>query len=59
MNSPRVQTVDLTRFFCDARLCYPVVGGVLVLRDNTHVTGAFSASLGPYLLQAVNRLTLG
>ena len=56
MDTPRVLTVDLTRFFCGAR-CYPVVGGVLVLRDNTHMTGTFSATLGPYLLHAYDDVT--
>jgi hypothetical protein len=56
---PQVQTVDLTRYFCSRRHCFPVVGGALVLRDNTHVTGVFSATLGPYLLRAVDRLDLG
>ena len=46
LDSPRVASVDLTRFFCGAR-CYPVVGGALVLRDSTHMTGAFSGTLGP------------
>lgn len=57
LRSPRVQTVDLTRFFCDGRECFPVVGGVLVRRDNTHLTGLFSSTLGPFLLRAVDRLT--
>jgi hypothetical protein len=56
MASPRVQSVDLTRFFCTPRVCEPVVGGALVRRDNTHLTGIFSATLGPYLLDAVTRL---
>jgi hypothetical protein len=47
----RVARMDLTRYFCDTR-CYPVVGGVLVLRDSHHMTGAFSGTLGPYLLRA-------
>jgi hypothetical protein len=59
LRSPRVLTVDLTRYFCDRRDCFPVVGGALVLRDNTHVTGIFSATLGPYLEAAVDRLALG
>ena len=59
LRSPRVQTVDLTQYFCDRRDCFPVVGGALVLRDNTHVTGVFSATLGPYLERAVDRLPLG
>jgi hypothetical protein len=56
LRSPRVGVVDLTRFFCDARLCYPVVGGALVYRDIGHLTATFSFSLGPFLLRALNRL---
>lgn len=56
LRSPRVQFVDLTRFFCDAKLCYPVIGGALVLRDLTHMTSVYSTSLGPYLLSAVDAL---
>ena len=53
MRSPRVQVVDLTRHVCDVRRCLPVVGGALVHRDETHLTPAFSASLGPYVLRAL------
>jgi hypothetical protein len=52
--SPRLRTVDMTRFMCDRRLCYPVVGGVLVHKDVGHLTRAFSSTLGPYLLRAAN-----
>jgi hypothetical protein len=55
MADERLRTVDLTRFFCDA-VCYTVIGGALVLRDNTHMTGTFSATLGPYLLRAYDAL---
>lgn len=55
MRSPRVKVVDLTRQVCDARRCYPVVGGALVHRDRTHMTPAFSASLGPFILRALKR----
>jgi hypothetical protein len=55
MAPERVQAVDLTRLFCDERSCYPVIGGALVVRDNTHLTGVFSATLGPFLLRAVER----
>ena len=54
LRSERVHTVDLTRFFCDAR-CYPVVGGALVYKDFTHLTTVFAESLGPYLRQAIER----
>jgi hypothetical protein len=57
MASPRVRTVNLTRMFCDARRCYPAIGGALVLRDENHMTAVFSQTLGPYLLRAVDRLS--
>ncbi|HYB23785.1 MAG TPA: SGNH hydrolase domain-containing protein [Solirubrobacteraceae bacterium] len=56
LHSPRVQVIDMTHFFCGARLCYPVIGGALVLRDVTHMTSVYSTTLGPYLLGAVGAL---
>jgi hypothetical protein len=55
MHGPRVRLVDLTSHVCDARRCFPVVGGALVHRDETHVTPAFSATLGPFILRAIER----
>jgi hypothetical protein len=54
--SPRVQVVNLTRYFCDPRWCYPVVGGALVQKDWNHISSTFTATVGPYLLRDVNRL---
>jgi hypothetical protein len=51
-----VQIVDLNRFFCDRRWCYPVIGGALVHKDQHHMTVVFATTLGPYLGQDVNRL---
>jgi hypothetical protein len=51
--APRVRLVDLTRFFCDGRRCFAVVGGALVNRDVSHMTTAFATTLGPYLLRAL------
>jgi hypothetical protein len=56
IGSPRVQVVDLTHYFCDRRWCYPVVGGALVMRDSNHLMPSFVATLGPYLLDQVDRL---
>jgi peptidoglycan/LPS O-acetylase OafA/YrhL len=53
LHSPRVKVLDLTPFFCDARRCYPVIGGVLVYKDTTHLTGLYARTLGPYLARAV------
>jgi hypothetical protein len=53
LGSPRVRSVDLTKFFCGPRRCFPVVGGVLVYKDENHLTPLFARTLGPYLLRAV------
>jgi peptidoglycan/LPS O-acetylase OafA/YrhL len=48
LRSPRVVTVDLNRFVCDVRRCYPVIGGALVYKDTTHLLEPFMRSLAPY-----------
>jgi SGNH domain-containing protein len=52
----RVGLVNLTHFFCGTRRCYPVVGGVLVHKDEHHISRAYSRSLGPYLLRRLDGL---
>lgn len=56
LHSPRYQTVDLTDYFCGPRTCPLVIGGVLSHRDVDHMTGWYSATLGPYLLRRLRRL---
>jgi hypothetical protein len=56
VGSPRVELEDLTPFMCDSQLCYPVIGGALVHKDNGHLTRVFATTLGPFLLRDVNRL---
>jgi len=53
---PRVVLADLSEFFCGPRLCYPVIGGALVHKDQTHISLTFGLTLGPYLLREVDRL---
>ena len=50
---PRVRAVDLTRFFCGATQCFPVVGGAFVYKDYDHMNAVFGMSLGPYVLRAL------
>jgi hypothetical protein len=54
--NPRVHLVDLTQFMCSPKLCFPVVGGVLVHKDVTHLTPLFASTLGPFVLRSVNRM---
>ena len=53
LHSPRYRVLDLTPFFCGPRRCEPVIGGVLVYKDTTHLTGLYARTLGPYLARAV------
>ena len=52
----RVRLVDLTPYMCNRKLCFPVVGGVLVHKDKTHLTPLFAGTLGPFLLQRVSKM---
>jgi hypothetical protein len=59
MRGSRVGLIDMTHYMCSSALCYPVVGGVLVHKDINHLGETFGATLGPYVLRAVNRLMGG
>ena len=59
LHSKRVRVVDLTRFFCDSRRCFPVIGGALVHKDDHHLTVVFASTLGPYLQRALERMHIG
>jgi hypothetical protein len=51
-----VHLIDLNSHICSRRMCFPVVGGVLVHKDTTHLTSLFAGTLGPFLLKHVSRL---
>lgn len=55
----RVQLVDMTGNFCDDRLCYPVVGNVLVYRDSHHLTDDYALLLAPRLERVLARVGPG
>ncbi|MFD2131554.1 acyltransferase family protein [Pseudogracilibacillus auburnensis] len=44
-----VHYVDLSDSFCEDTECKPVVGNVLVYRDNGHITATYARTLGPIL----------
>jgi peptidoglycan/LPS O-acetylase OafA/YrhL len=53
----RVRSIDLSRYFCDARHCPAVIGGALVYKDvESHLTDVYAATLGPYLRRDVDAL---
>ncbi|MCU1677836.1 MAG: acyltransferase, partial [Frankiales bacterium] len=53
----RIQVADLSDVFCDDRRCPPVIGGALVHRDTEHMNRLFAATLSPFLLATVDRLS--
>src|SRR3954447_8419470 len=56
---PRVRLLDLTALMCSSRRCPAVIGGVLVRKDGDHLTRAFSATLGRFVLRAIRRPVSG
>ena len=50
----RVRVLDLSVLMCSQYVsCPAVIGGVLVRKDGTHLTRAFSATLGAFVLRAL------
>ncbi|WP_186317671.1 acyltransferase family protein [Curtobacterium sp. 9128] len=45
----RGSVIDLTKYYCTQTTCPAVIGGVLVYRDSSHVTGTWATTLEPYL----------
>jgi peptidoglycan/LPS O-acetylase OafA/YrhL len=53
LGSDRIRTVDLDDHLCWAGTCPAVVGGLIVYRDNTHMTASFARTMAPYLARVV------
>ncbi|MEY4349190.1 MAG: hypothetical protein RL719_487, partial [Actinomycetota bacterium] len=47
--SPLVTLVQFDDVYCDASVCPPVIGHVVVYRDDNHLTNTFTRTLAPYL----------
>ena len=56
VRSPDAGEVDMTDLFCDARRCFPVIGGALAYKDSNHLTRVFVESAGPLLERRVAAL---
>jgi SGNH domain (fused to AT3 domains) len=49
LHSPLITTVDLSNHMCTATECPPVIGGVCVYRDHSHMTATWIRSLQTFL----------
>lgn len=57
-NSTTIKLVDLTNAFCSDR-CPAVIEGILVYRDNNHLTATYAATLHEHLGKALNPILAG
>lgn len=48
-SSEGVKRISLRNQFCDDKLCYPVVGEVIVYRDYSHLSAEYARALAPYI----------
>lgn len=49
MGREGVKWVSLREQFCDPKLCYPVVGSVIVFRDQSHISAEYARALVPFI----------
>jgi hypothetical protein len=59
LNSPLTHLVDFTDVYCDDLKCDAVIGGVIVNRDENHLTNTFSKTLAPYIEVEIRKLLAG
>lgn len=53
--APGSRLVDLNAYVCPAAECVPIIGNVLVYRDQHHITVAYMRTLEPMLREALAR----
>jgi hypothetical protein len=51
-----VFVLNLNRYFCTDTTCPPVIGGVTVYFDSSHMTATYARTLAPYLKKGLNRI---
>jgi peptidoglycan/LPS O-acetylase OafA/YrhL len=45
----KVTVIDMNKYLCNAKVCPPIVGNVLVYLDGRHLTAAYALTTTPYL----------
>lgn len=53
--SDDVPVIDTAQYFCSATECPAVIGGVIVYRDEHHITATYSKTLAPILIKEIER----
>ena len=55
LKSRGVRYMPMERFFCDRKLCYPIVGGLIAYRDTSHISHEYSTAMAPYIGRFLDR----
>lgn len=50
---------DLTDYFCDETTCHPVIGNIIVYRDDNHITAEYAKTLAVPLKEHLDRAFRG
>jgi len=58
-NPQLTRVIHMNRFFCDRLLCHATVGGVVVYKDDQHLTATFARTLARPLSPAFDALLAG
>jgi peptidoglycan/LPS O-acetylase OafA/YrhL len=56
---PAVDVLDMTDLLCNDQVCPPVIGGVLVYRQGSHITNAYALTAVPALADRLTPLLRG
>jgi len=56
LKSPKVKLLNLDDVYCGPKICEPVIGKVIVYRDDNHLTSTFANSLQTYFAKAISPL---
>ena len=51
----RIGVIDMTNYFCTAKTCSGVIGGVIAFFDTHHITKTYSESLAPFLAKPLGK----
>ena len=46
---PKVRLINFDDIYCNAAKCFPVIGNVVVYRDDNHLTDTFARTLAPFM----------
>ena len=51
----RISVIDMTNYFCTAKTCSGVIGGVIAFFDTHHLTKTYSENLAPFLAKPLGK----